>query len=110
MTWLGADQVDVRWGQPIYVPLKAVLKTRSLGPIVKAWKKKSTFKYWVIRLDAGCGMPIEEDTRSLLAATSKNDQGIIDDMIDLLSEQVIAEGTTTATIRLVGSILVHTEM
>ena len=112
MTWGGADDVDVRWGQPIFVPLH-IVKATSLGSLVSRMEE-TTSGFWVVRLDVGNGglFPRVEDTRTILygTMTSPPDNDIISDHIELLDNAIPSEQMATTNIRLVGSIILHTEM
>ena len=115
MTWGGADQTDLRWGQPVFVPLDAIEASSFLGPLVKFYlTNAASSTFWSIRLDVGAAtgqFPPAEDTRTIIYGVKyPADEAIIEDHLDLLGHAIPMEQMATTDIRVVGSIILHTEM
>ena len=115
LTWDGASELDVIWGQPTFIPLQDVLAMETLGPIVDKLHHESPDHFWVARFDAGHAsnpFPIHQDTRSLLgmAIDDAANDALLEDIQDIYTPQSVYENQPTSAFHLVGSVIIHNEM
>ena len=92
------------------------MATLHIGPLVNDTLANTEVPtFWTIRLDVGAvtsRFPPEEDTRNILygSKTSVADDDIMEDHLEMLGHAIPPEKMATTNIRVVGTIILHTEM